>query len=211
MKFIIFHGSFLSPKDHWYPYLRSNLKSLRQEVIVPRFPVDDWDKITKKEPGGSKRTNQDLKSWLRVFEKDILPKIRKSEKLCFVGHSLGPVFILHIVDKYKIKLDCAIFVSPFMKRLNKDWQFYHVNKTFYKKSFDFKKLKRLIPISYVLYSDNDPYVDKKFSIKFGEKLRSSMILVKGAGHMNSEVGLTNFPLILELCKSRIKFCDWKDR
>jgi len=204
MKFVIFHGSFGSPEGNWFPELAEKLKALGQEVTVPKFPTDDWDDITKRGRKGSKKTNQNLKSWLKTFEKEVLSKIKKGEKLCFVGHSLGPVFILHIVDKYKIKLDSAIFVSPFMEDLGgKYWQFYAVNKTFYRKDFDFLKLKKFIPLSYVLYSDNDPYVDKRFPLDFAKKLGSSLILVKSAGHMNAEVNLNEFPLVLELCKSRL--------
>ena len=69
--------------------------------------------------------------------------------------------------------------------------------------FDFKKLKKLIPVSYVLYSDNDPHVSSAFSLEFAEKLGSKTILVKNGGHLNAESGFTSFPLVLELCKELI--------
>ncbi len=199
MKFVIFHGSFSNPESNWFPELKEKLQALGQEVLAPKFPTDDYDKLTKKGP-----VNQSLSSWLKTFKKEVLPKINKGEKLCFIGHSLGPVFMLHLVLKYNLSLDCAIFVSPFMEDIKNDsWQFYQVNKTFYKNNFDFKKLKKLIPLSYTLYSDNDPYVDKKYSLDFANKLKSSSIVVNKGGHMNAEVNLNEFPLVLELCKSRL--------
>lgn len=54
-------------------------------------------------------------------------------------------------------------------------------------------------VSYVLYSDNDPYVDKKLSLEFAKKLSSKKILVKGGKHLNSEAGFDDFPLVFELC------------
>ena len=65
---------------------------------------------------------------------------------------LGQFFILHLVDKYNLKLKLAIFVSPFFNFLNKEniWQFDHVNSSFYKTGFDFKKIKKLILNSYVI-------------------------------------------------------------
>ena len=84
-------------------------------------------------------------------------------------------------------------------------QFYEVNKTFYKKDFNWKKIKKLIPVSYVLFSDTDPYVDKEYSIEFANKLESSLIEVKDAKHMNTESGFVEFPLILELCKTRLTY------
>lgn len=195
MKFIVFHGSFASSESNWFPELKEKLESLGQTVIVPQFPIDDWDRISG---------NQNLQSWLLTFEKEVLPKIKKGEKLCFIGHSLSPLFILHTVSKFSLRLDSAIFVSPFMDELERLSQINHVNKTFYKTDFDFEKLKKLIPVSYVLYSDNDPYVDKKYSIEFGKRLDSSLILVKGGKHMNSETGFTSFPLVYELCKTRLE-------
>ncbi|MBI5452716.1 alpha/beta hydrolase, partial [Candidatus Gottesmanbacteria bacterium] len=158
-----------------------------------------------------------LNNWLKTFELDVMLNLfrhphktlkqvqgdtNRHEKLCFIGHSLSPIFILHVIDKYDLKLDSAIFVSPFMRKVG-IWQFDLVNETFYKTDFDFRKLKQLIPVSYVLYSDNDPYVKKEQSIAFAKRIGSSLLFVKRAGHMNLEVNLNEFPLIFELCKTRL--------
>lgn len=202
MKFVLFHGAFGSPEGNWFPQLKEKLEALGQEVVVPQFPVENWDETTKAGPGTAPK-HQSLKIWLDVFE-PIYKSFKKGEKLCFVGHSLGCVFILHAVEKFQIKLDCAIFVAPFMDMLgDKYWQFDHVNSSFYKTSWDFEILKKLIPTSYVLHSDNDPYVDRNHSIIFSRALESSIIFVKRAGHMNSEVNLNEFPLVFELCNTRL--------
>jgi uncharacterized protein len=201
MKFVLFHGSFGSPDENWFPELRSDLKSLGQDVIVPQFPVDDWDTMVKNGQNIPLK-NQNLLNWIKVFETEVLPKISKGEKVIFVGHSLGPLFILHLVEKYSISLDCAIFVSPFLDALDR-WEFNHANGSFYKTNFDFEKLKKLIPVSYVLYSDDDPFVTKNHSLLFANALDSSAILVRRAGHMNASVNLNEFPLVLELCKTRL--------
>ena len=201
MKFVIFHGAFGSPEGNWLPELRDKLKLLGQEVIVPEFPVDSWEAITKKGPKAAAK-KQTLANWMKVFEK-VIKQFKVNDELCFVGHSLGPLFILHCVEKFNLKLDSAFFVSPFLRKLNKDWQIDQVNKSFYKTNFDFIKLRKLIPVSYVLYSDNDPYVDKVHSIGFAKMLNSSLLFVKRAGHMNTEVNLNEFPLVLELCKTRM--------
>lgn len=195
---MIFHGAFGTPEAHWFPELKQRLELLGQEVIVPQFPVDDWEEVTQ---AGLEEVplNQNLKNWLEVFT-GVQKELKKGEKLCFVGHSLGPLFVLHAVNKYVLKLEGAIFVAPFLEKLGKSWQIDLVNKTFYKTDFDFAKLRKLIPVSYVLYSDNDPYVENKFSFEFAQKMGSSLILVKGAGHMNSEAGYTSFSQVFELCK-----------
>ncbi|MCL4360274.1 alpha/beta hydrolase [Patescibacteria group bacterium] len=203
MTFVLIHGAFGSPESNWFPDLKGKLESLGQEVIVPAFPVEKWDAVTKAGPKG-KVIHQLLPLWLKAFE-PYVPSLKKDKKLVFVGHSLGCVFILHAIERFHLELDSAIFVSPFMDSLGErvPWQFDHVNAGFYKTDFDFLTLKKRIPLSYVLYSDNDPYVDKNHAILFGKALDSSLIYVKKAGHMNSEVNLNEFSLILDLCVTRL--------
>lgn len=202
MKFVIIHGAFGSPEGNWFPVLSEKLESLGQEVISPQFPIEDFEEITRLGPKTSPK-HQSLANWLKVFEKEVLPEIKKEEKICMIGHSLGPVFILHAADKYDLKLDSAIFVIPFLELGKGDWQYDLVNRTFYKTDFDFVKLKKLIPVSYVIYSDADPYVSKRLPLQFAHLMHSSVIQVQNAGHLNSEVNLNEFPLVLELCKSRL--------
>ena len=116
MKFILFHGAFGSPGSNWLPELKDKLESLGQEVIAPTFPVDTWENITKLGPKKSSE-RQNLANWFTEFDK-IYKTFRKGEKLCFIGHSLGPLFILHVVERYNIKLDSAIFVCPFLAALH---------------------------------------------------------------------------------------------
>ena len=203
MKFVILHGSFGSKDGNWFPQLKEKLELLNQEVILEQFPVDDWNKVLEigKKYGPTK---QNLKDWLMTFEKKIFPRI-KDDKVVVVAHSLGPLFLLHVVEKFSIKIDAAIFVSPFLyiPPNEKLWPIDLVNKSFYKQEFDFKILKERIPLSYVLYADNDPYVPIDKALEFADKLGSAKIPVLGGGHLNAEVNLNEFPLVLELCKSRI--------
>jgi predicted alpha/beta hydrolase family esterase len=202
MKFVLIHGALGSPEGNWFPYFKHSLETLEQEVIVPRFPVDTWEGITKNGPE-KPAVKQNLSNWLDVFE-PIAKTFRKGEKLCFVGHSLGPLFILHTVSRFDIRLDSAIFVTPFLDVLHRMWQIDHVNASFYKTDFDFNKLKERIPISYTLFSNNDPYVPITSNMNFATSLGSSCIEVRGAGHFNEESGFTSFPLVIELCKTRLE-------
>jgi len=205
MKFIYFHGSFGSPTENWFPVLKQNLEGMGQNVIAPQFPVEDWDELTAKGPDYVV-TSQTLENWMRVFEAEVLPQIKAGEQLCFIGHSIAPVFILHIIAKHKLQLNSAIFVCPFLTDIGANiWQFDSVNGGFYQHSFDYAELQRLIPVSYSVFSDNDPYVAQSFSREFAAKLNSSPIIVKGGGHLGKSAGVTNFPLVLELCKTRLDF------
>ncbi len=205
MKFVIVHGAFGSIKENWFSDLQNDLLALGQEVILPQFPVDDWDKITNAGPT-IPQEHQYLKNWLATFE-PIAKTCKPTDQLCFIGHSLGPVFILHVVEQFQLQLNSAIFVSPFMESLHSKeyWQFDHVNDSFYKKDFDFAAMKKQIPFSYVVYSDNDPYVDKKFPLAFAASLGSSLIPVVNAGHVSNP---RYESLLLELCKTRIDIASY---
>lgn len=181
MTFVIIHGAFGNPGENWFPWLKNQLEKLGSKIIIPKFPTPE---------------NQTLDNWLKTFEGI---KTDINQPICIIGHSLGPVFILHAVDKFNIQLNSAIFVSPFAEKLDNP-EFDKVNSSFYKTSFDYGKLKKLIPKSYVFYSDNDPYVSTRHSIDFADSLESQKIQIKGAGHF----GEREFPEILQLCKELIQ-------
>ncbi len=200
MQFVIFHGSLGTKDGNWFPDLKNKLEAMGQEVFCPQYPVDEYEKIEKEQ----KTTIQNLDSWTKTFEEEVLPHLNTKKKICFIGHSLGNVFILHILSKHKIKLDCAIFVSPCLDRLGMvPWQYDLVNTTFYKTDFDFDELTSLVPTSYVLYSDSDPYIEPRRALHFAKVMGSSTIFVKKAGHLNAEVNLNEFPLVFDLCITRL--------
>ena len=199
MQFVIFHGSLGSKEGNWFPDLKKKLSDMGQQVICPQYPVDNFSEITKKS-----KSKQNLNSWMKTFEKVVLPQLSKTGKICFIGHSLGNLFILHVLAKHKIKLDCAIFVSPCLDKLNLiPWQYDLVNSTFYKTDFDFEELVNLVSTSYVLYSDNDPYIESRRALHFAKVMESSPIFVRRAGHLNSEANLNEFPLVFDLCVTRL--------
>jgi len=200
MQFVIFHGSLGSKNGNWFLDLINKLTEMDQEVFCPQYPVDNFDKLNKNQLN----TEQNLKSWMMTFENEVLPHLKPEKKICFIGHSLGNLFILHVLSKHQIPLDCAIFVSPCLDELGLvPWQYDLVNQTFYKTDFDYDELIKLVPTSYVLYSDNDPYIEPRRALHFAKVLDSSPIFVKKAGHLNSEVNLNEFPLVFDLCVTRL--------
>ena len=201
MKFVLFHGIFGGAVDNWFPFIRKGLEDIGETVIIPSFPYTTQEELLKNDPDF--KVKQSLESWMAYSEKK-LKDLRNKDKICFVGHSVGCLFILHLLSKWNLMLDSAFFVAPFLRQLGGKWYLDYVNKTFYKNDFDFRKLKTLIPTSYVLYSDDDPSVATKLSQEFASKLDSQEILVRGGKHFSTESGFTEFPLLLEFCKTRLK-------
>ena len=210
MKFLIFHGSYGSSQGDWFPYLKNQLELINQVVIAPQMPVENLSEITKLGEKIAKAKNQNLNNWLEYFKKNSYKLIKNKKDIVFIGHSLGSIFILHAVEKLNIQLDSAIFVSPFLEvPTNKDnWQYDLVNESFYKTDFDFAKLKKLIPVSYVVYGNDDPYIKKEYVVEFGNKMNSSFIEIKGGKHFNTENKFYSFPLVFELCKTRLDAVDY---
>jgi len=202
MQFVIIHGSFGNPRENWFPYLKKELEKRKQKVFAPEFPVDDWDEFSQTGKAQNLK-KQSLTNWLNTFAK-IVPQLPKNEPFCFVAHSLGPVFTLHAVQTFDLKLDVAIFVAPFLEKLHSLWQIDTANETFYKTDFDFADLRKRIPHSYAIYSENDPYVKPKYVENFANKMGSEKIQITDGGHFNTEAGFTTFPQVLELCTNWMK-------
>lgn len=196
MTFVLIHGSFEHATDAWFPWLKKELLQMGHKVIVPQFPVDSWSEVSKIS-AASYNPTQNFASWLTKFE-EIKSKIINTEKVCFIGHSLGPLFILRVVERYNLQVANVFFVAPFFEVYGKSDYIEKANASFYKTNFDFKNLRKLIPCSTVIYSDDDPYVDENKSIEFAQKLGSDIIKLHGVGHMGAEAKMVEFPQLLEL-------------
>lgn len=198
------HGSYGSPQENWFPWLKKELEQRSQTVILKQFPVDDWDAINRigSDDVASYQPIESLASWETYFLEHVLPQIG-DEPFVFIGHSIAPIFMLHMLKKYPLQLAGAIFVAPFfdIPTNPESWQFYPVNKTFYSMDFDFDKIKEKIGKSYVVYGDDDPYVPVSEPVLFAEKLGSEIFVVKGGGHCGSI--FKEFPLVLNLVKKLI--------
>ena len=141
MKIFIIHGAYGNSKENWFPWLKEKLEEERHEIIVPDFPTPE---------------NQSIDSWLYIFDK-YLSEI--DNNIILIGHSLGPAFILSILEKIKTKVKASIFVSAFIGNIGID-DFDKINDTFVNKDFNFNKIKNNCSKFILISSDNDPYVPK---------------------------------------------------
>jgi predicted alpha/beta hydrolase family esterase len=199
MKYLIMHGSYGSPDGNWFRWLEKELQSMGHEVLLEQFPVDDWEMVEKlgAEHMDTYEPVESLASWEKYFVSHILPQIENQE-IGYVGHSIAPIFMLHMLNKYPINIKTAIFVAPFFSiPFNPElWQFYPVNKTFYSYDFNFETIRNKIGTSFVVCGDDDPYVPAAEPPLFAEKLGSELRVVPGGRHCGSN--FTEFPQLLEL-------------
>ena len=175
----IFHGTEGSPEENWFPWLKEKLEVRGHKVIVPQFPsppfipakIDEWFKVFKN------------------YEQDI------SKDTIFIGHSLGGIFTLRIMEKLKQPVKAAFFVgTPIGVKpiLN-----YDRDSSFSGFEFEWDKIKNKAQYFVVFQSDNDPYVDLANGKELAKNLDVELSFVPEAGHFNKKAGYTKFDELLK--------------
>jgi predicted alpha/beta hydrolase family esterase/8-oxo-dGTP pyrophosphatase MutT (NUDIX family) len=175
---LIIHGAYGNPDENWFPWLKKELESLDYNVLVPNFPTPE---------------NQSLNAWMEVVE-PYLSKLDKESVL--VGHSIGAVFLLSILEKLEHPAATALFVSGFLHDLG-DKNFDTINNSFYNKELDWEKIRNTARYIAVLHGDNDPYVPKSEAHNLAEKLDVQAAIIPEGGHLNADAGYVAFPELLE--------------
>lgn len=185
LKVFIIHGAYSNPNENWFPWLKNELEKLSIRVFVPKFPTPE---------------KQDLNNWLKVFKKYI-PYI--DEETIFVGHSLGPVFIMNILENLDQPILAAFFVSGFTGLLGQP-EFDEINKTITNRKFYYSKIKNNCKKFFIYNSDTDPYVPLDKGCELARKLNGKLTIVKNGGHINASAGYTEFPLLLKDIKDFLR-------
>ncbi|MBI4173467.1 MAG: serine hydrolase family protein [Candidatus Aenigmarchaeota archaeon] len=175
---IIIHGSWGSPQENWFPWLKAELGKLGYAVQVPQFPT----------PGG-----QRLDNWLDVLaglDRHIGPAT------IMIAHSIGCALLLHKLELLKRSVKAIFLVGGFTKDL---WagRYKDIVDSFFARPFDWAKIRQNAGHGEVFQSDNDPYVPIAVGTQLAASLAAKLVVVKGAGHFNRQSGYTSFPLLLE--------------
>ena len=172
--FILIHGTGGNPDECFYPWLRQQLEKDGHTVYAQQLPMPE---------------NQSLQSWLHAFE----PYWKYvNEETCFVGRSIGPAFILRLLERTKARVKAAFLVAGFCSDIGMD-DFRPLIKTFIEPPFDWNKIRSGCGKFFVYNSDNDPYVPLEKGRELAEKLGTKLIIVKEAEHFWFE----EFPGIFE--------------
>lgn len=180
----IFHGTNGSPEENWFPWLKRELEKLDCRVTVPRFPT----------PQG-----QSLESWLAILE-EYKPLL--NEKIILIGHSLGGLFLLRVLERLPHPVAAAFFVAaPVGVR---PILYYEGDEKFSGFSFDWVEIKKKSKRFFVYHSDNDPYVSMANGKELARRLGIKLTFVPKSGHLNAESGLTSFNLLLSDIKGILK-------
>ncbi|OGZ80951.1 MAG: hypothetical protein A2312_04180 [Candidatus Staskawiczbacteria bacterium RIFOXYB2_FULL_32_9] len=182
----IFHGTEGYPEENWFPWMKEKLEANGCNVIVPQFPSPPV--VPAK-----------ISEWF-----DVLEKYEKSinEDSILIGHSLGGIFTLRILEKLNFEVRAVVFVgTPIGVKpiLN-----YDRDSSFSGFDFDWNIIKSKAKDFIVYQSDTDPYVGLENGKQLASKLNAKLTFVPNAGHFNKKAGYTEFPDLLEKLLEIIK-------
>jgi len=178
--YFIIHGSFGSPYSNWFGWLSNKITEENKEAYVPAFPIgvgyqnySNWSKL------------------LRVY----LDLGLINENTTIIAHSIAPVFVSKFLVENNVKVKKLIFVCGFNNYLGINEEYDAVNKSmFFDDLIEVKKYSKEI---ICFYSDNDPYVKYENEKAFAGLIATEQVLLKGAGHINSESGYDTLEEIIK--------------
>ena len=178
----IFHGTGGHPKENWFPWLKEELEQKEYKVYIPQFPNPDKPL---------------LGPWLKELEQY---KDKINEDTILIGHSLGGLFLLRVLEELNQPVKAAIIVSG--SAGVKPIKFYEGDYNFSDGfKFDWEKIKSNSKQFVVFHSDNDPYISLGNGELISEKLGVKLTFIPNAGHFNKDAGYTKFNKLFDTIKS----------
>lgn len=178
----IFHGTEGHPEENWIPWIKKELEKLNCNVITPQFPTPPI--VPAK-----------ISEWFEVLNQH---KDSLNENTILVGHSLGGVFTLRILEKLTSPVKAVfltgtpIGIKPILN--------YERDEKFSGFNFDWQNIKNKSKHFDIFHSDNDPYVSTLNGEYLAKNLEIKLTLVPNAGHFTHKTGYLTFPILLEKIK-----------
>jgi len=175
---IIIHGTEGYPEENWFPWLKIELEKIGYKVSVPGFPSPPI--IPAK-----------ISEWWKVINNYTI-----DESTAIIGHSLGGVFTLRILEKLDKPIASAFFIGTPIGE--KPIANYDRDVAFSGFEFDWNKIISSAKHFEVFQSDNDPYVGLENGRTLAEKLGVKLNFIPNAGHFDTQAGYTKFEELLSL-------------
>lgn len=183
----IIHRWSGGPHDDWRPWLKEELESQGYQVTVPEMPDTDVPVIKK---------------WVEHIKAVVgIP----DEQTLFIGHSIGCQAILRYLETIDRPVLGAIFVAGWFKLENlEDREVKKIARPWVETPLDFEKIRKVLPWSALLISDNDPYGAIEENKAQFSQLGSRVVILHGAGHITEEDGFTQLPQVFGLLSKAAK-------
>ena len=178
-KIYIVHGYTGYPDKNWFPWLKSELEKLGDEVKVLAMPHTESPQYSE---------------WLSHIQSQV---INPDGNTYFVGHSLGCIAILQYLNNLKsgIKVGGAVLVAGFSTPIH----FTELN-SFFDVPLDEEKIKNNANKIVAINSDNDPHVPYWQAEELEKRFGLELVKVHNGQHLNEKAGYKEIPLVLEKLK-----------
>ncbi len=192
----IFHGTGGYPEENWFPWLKGQLESENCQITIPKFPhskelfAEACLKVVVPQFPSPERPI--LNDWLNKLDeyKEFI-----NENTILIGHSLGGLFLLRVLERLETPVKAAIFVSA--SAGVKPIKFYQGDHDFSGGfDFDWGKIKKSASHFEVFHSDTDQMVCLGNGEELAKRLGVKLNVIPDAGHLNAKAGYTKFPELL---------------
>ena len=157
---IIVHGRRAQPEIHWFFEEKENLEEKGYTVSVPKC---------------SDAVHPKLADWMKVLEKESL-----RENTILIGHSLGTVAVLRLLEKKNIKVDKVFLLAGYAGDLRENYEAHE----FVQDKFDWEKLRGLANKFIFINEKNDPNVRFELGEEVAEKLGAELVVSPTENHMH---------------------------
>jgi predicted alpha/beta hydrolase family esterase len=176
---LIIHGIGGHAGIHWQRWLHDQLEEQGYKVLMPSLPEAD---------------HPDRQIWLAEINKT-LDEVNLGQ-LTIVGHSLGATVALDFIEQVGSQVNRLLSVSGFAEDYGAELNSYFLKE----KTIDFEKVDANLRWAAVVYGDNDPYVTQDALKYVADSLGVQPVIIPNGGHLNTEVGFTEFPQLIEMLK-----------
>jgi predicted alpha/beta hydrolase family esterase len=187
---IIVHGWDGAPEEGWFPWLKGQLKSHNIEAVIPTMPHPERPTI---------------EDWITTL-RDVINEA--DEQTFLVGHSIGCQTILRYLSQQDRVVGGAIFVGGWFTlslEAMPDVESREIAAPWLDVSdLNFERVRRLVPHSVAIFSDNDPLVPRENEQLFTDRVGSEVLVVARRGHFSGEDGILELPEVWDRLLAMIK-------
>ena len=164
--FVLLHGFGGSPHDDFFPWLKKSLEEKGWEVQAPILPSSN-------NPTEDEQVNFVLKN------------IKADQNTIILGHSLGAVVAMKVLEKLKSPIAGLVLAAGFLEPKFKDNERPFANT--FKWQFDFEKIRENVSTVKILSAKNDYAVPAEQGKALAKNLQVELLEVKAqADHFTAE-------------------------
>ena len=179
-RIFIIHGWEGNHESDWLPWLKSELEKLGHKVFTPDMP---------------KTNRPTIEAWVGHLRELVGTPDKNTY---FIGGSIGCQTILRYLETVSTPVGGAIFIAGWFDLKNMESKEEEdIAEPWIKTPIDIAKVKRVLPKSILIISDNDPFGAVEENKKKFAELGSKILLMRGAGHISGDYGYTKLPEALE--------------